>query len=59
MKKTVHIVVKDGLVQAVYADKDLDVDVVLYDFDTEDKEEYNTILDELIKVRKSGTKKVY
>ena len=59
MKKTVHIVVKDGLVQAVYADKDLDVDVVLYDLDTEDKEEYNTILDELIKVRKSGAKKVY
>ena len=59
MKKTVHIVVKDGLVQAVYADKDLDVDVVLYDFDTEDKEEYNTILDELTEVRKSGAKKVY
>lgn len=59
MKKTVHIVVKDGLVQAVYADNDLDVEVVLYDFDTEDKEEYNAILDELTKVRKSGAKKVY
>ena len=59
MKKTVHIVVKDGLVQAVYADKDLDVDVVLYDFDTEDKEEYTAILDELTEVRKSGAKKVY
>ena len=59
MKKTVHIIVKDGLVQAVYADNDLDVEVVLYDFDTEDKEEYNAILDELTKVRKSGAKKVY
>ena len=59
MKKTVHIVVKDGLVQAVYADKDLDVDVVLYDLDTEDNEEYTAILDELTEVRKSGAKKVY
>ena len=59
MKKTVHIIVKDGLVQAVYADNDLDVEVVLYDFDTEDKEEYNAILDELTEVRKSGAKKVY
>lgn len=39
MKKTVHIVVKDGLVQDVFADLDLDVDVVLYDLDTDDTQE--------------------
>lgn len=39
MKKTVHIVVEGGLVQAVYADDGLDVDVVIYDLDTEDKAE--------------------
>lgn len=39
MKKTVHIVVEGGLVQAVYADDGLDVDVVIYDLDTEGKEE--------------------
>ena len=59
MKKTVHIIVKDGLVQAVYADKDLDVDVVLYDLDTDDEEEYDTLITALTEVRKSGANLVY
>lgn len=45
MKKTVHIVVKDGLVQDVYAEG-ADVEVVVYDLDTDDNDEY----DELSKV---------
>jgi hypothetical protein len=59
MKKTIHIVVKDGLVQAVYADKDLDIDVVLYDLDTDDNEEYDTLITTLTEVRKSGANLVY
>ena len=33
MKKTVHIIVEGGLVQAVYADDGLDIDVVIYDLE--------------------------
>jgi hypothetical protein len=39
-KKKVHIVVRQGLIQAIYADKCLDVDVVIYDMDTEDEAEW-------------------
>ena len=39
-KKKVHIIVHHGLVQAVYADFGLDVDVMLHDLDTEDEEEF-------------------
>ena len=42
MKKKVHIVVKDGLVQAVYAEG-VDVEVVVYDLDTDDNEEYDEL----------------
>lgn len=36
--KKVHIIVKDGLVQSVYADAELDIeDVVILDMDTEDE----------------------
>lgn len=58
MKKTVHIVVKDGLVQDVYADNGLNVEVVLYDLDTEDRDEYNKLTETLDQLRKS-TKRVY
>lgn len=34
-KPTIHIVVKDGLVQEVYAEA-VEVDVILYDLDGED-----------------------
>jgi uncharacterized Rossmann fold enzyme len=42
MKKKVHIVVKDGLVQVVYAEG-VDVEVVVYDLDTDDNEEYDEL----------------
>lgn len=59
MEKRIHIVVQGGLIQAIYTEGIEDVDVTIYDFDTEDKEEYNTILTNLTEVRKSGAKKVY
>ena len=39
-KKKVHIVVHEGLVQAVWADEGLDVEVMIHDLDTEDEDEY-------------------
>lgn len=50
MKKTIHIVVENGLVQAVYADHGLDVDVVLYDLDTENTAEYAEVTAEVLKL---------
>lgn len=57
--KKVHIIVEGGLVQRVYADKDLDVEVVLYDLDTDNNEEYDTLITALTEVRKSGANMVY
>lgn len=42
MKKVVHIVVQGGLVQDVFAEN-VDVEVVVYDLDTEDNEEYEEL----------------
>jgi hypothetical protein len=42
MKKKVHIVVHGGLVQAVYTEG-LDADVVVYDLDTDDNDEYDEL----------------
>lgn len=39
MKKTVHIVVEGGLVQSVYAENGLDIDVMIHDLDVRDNEE--------------------
>lgn len=39
-KKKVHIIVHEGLVQAVYADFGLDVEVLIHDLDTEDENEF-------------------
>lgn len=39
MKKTVHIVVEGGLVQAVFAENGLDIDVMIHDLDARDNEE--------------------
>jgi hypothetical protein len=39
-KKMVHIVVHEGLVQAVWADEGLEVDVMIHDLDTEDEDEF-------------------
>ena len=57
--KNIHIVVQGGLIQAIYTEGIEDAEVTIYDFDTEDKEEYDTILTALTEVRKSGAKKVY
>lgn len=57
-KKTVHIVVKDGLVQDVYADNGLDINVIIYDLDTDDNEEYDKLTEALAKLS-SGVKRVY
>jgi hypothetical protein len=39
-KKKVHIVVHKGLVQAVWADEGLEVEVMIHDLDTEDEDEF-------------------
>lgn len=57
MKKTIHIVIKDGLVQEVYTD-DTDVEVFVYDLDTDDNAEYDMLYEEVDQLRKSG-KSVY
>ena len=49
-KKKVHIVVRDGLIQAVYADKGLDVDVEILDMDTEDEAENNEVCAAIMKL---------
>jgi hypothetical protein len=55
-KKTVHIVVKDGLVQEVFAEN-VDVDVVLYDMDCEDAVEFE--YDAAVAMLRKTAKKVY
>lgn len=42
MKKVIHVVVQDGLVQEVYAEG-VDVEVVIHDLDTDDHEQLNLI----------------
>ena len=54
--KTVHIIVKDGLVQEVYADRDLDIEVVLLDLDDNTNERE---LDIDIAMLKKTAKQVY
>lgn len=56
MKKTIHIVVKDGLVQEVFAEN-VDVDIVLYDLDGDDAVELE--YDVAIAMLRKTTKKVY
>jgi hypothetical protein len=36
--KTVHIVVRQGLIQAVYAERGLDIDIVIHDLDIDNEE---------------------
>lgn len=56
MKKTVHVVVKDGLVQEVFAEN-VDVDIVLYDLDGDDAVELE--YDVAIAMLRKTAKKVY
>lgn len=55
MKKRVHIIVQDGLVQAVYADDGLDIDVVLLDLDTEDETENAEVREAIRKLSNFAT----
>ena len=54
-KKKVHIIVHHGLVQAVYADFGLDVDVEILDMDTENEEENNEVCDTIMKLSDFAT----
>ena len=55
MKKKVHIIVQHGLVQAVYADNGLDVDVEILDMDTEDEVENNEVCAAIAKLSEFAT----
>lgn len=61
-KKKVHIVVQDGLIQDVYVDAPLDVDIVIYDLDScEDSAEFDKLAKEVDRLRSkpSPIPKVY
>lgn len=59
--KKVHIVVQDGLVQEVYVDNPLNVEVILYDLDTDNPAEYAEVKYDVDRLRacKGTTHKVY
>ena len=38
LKKSVHIIIENGCVVEAYADEGVDVDVIVYDLDTQDPE---------------------
>lgn len=42
-RKVLHIVVHDGLIQSIYSENVILDDVVIYDLDTEDNEEYDEL----------------
>ena len=58
MKKTVHIIVKGGMVQDVYVEN-TEVDVVIYDLDTDDDQEYDEMVEAIDKLRKSNAQHAY
>ena len=42
-RKVLHIVVHDGLIQSIYSENVVVDDLVIYDLDTEDNEEYDEL----------------
>lgn len=42
-RKVLHIVVHDGLIQSIYSENVTIDDVVIYDLDTDDNEEYDEL----------------
>lgn len=55
MKKKITIVVADGMVQSVFADEELDVEIIDFDsdqFDEEDQENLGNYVDELRETKK-------
>ena len=59
--KKVHIVVQDGLIQEVFVDKPLDVEIIIYDLDTTDPIEYAETKYDVDRLRqcKGNINKVY
>lgn len=57
MKKRIHIVVQDGLVQEVYAEN-VDVEVVIHDLDTDDYEQLD-LIEKYVAQLPDFAKKVY
>jgi hypothetical protein len=58
-KKKVHIVVHHGLVQAVWADEGVDIDVLIHDLDTEDEDEYTETEEFVSQLLPAFAKQVY
>lgn len=59
MKKTVHIVVEGGLIQAVFAENGLDIDVMIHDLDARDDEEAFTETETYVAQLPDFAKQVY
>ena len=59
MKKVVHIVVRGGMVQCVYTEGTDADDVVIYDLDTTDEEEYEATAEALAELRKTNPDRIY
>lgn len=57
MKKRVHIIVQDGLVQEVYAEG-VEVEVIIHDLDTDDYEQLN-LIEKAVAQLPDFAKKVY
>lgn len=54
-RKSVHIVIKDGCVIEAFADEGVDVDIIVYDFDTQDPEMLAEIEESVAALRHNST----
>jgi hypothetical protein len=59
MKKVIHIVVHGGLIQNIYTENVDADDVVIYDLDTTDYEEYAATAEALADLRKTNPERIY
>lgn len=59
MKKVIHIVVHGGLIQTIYTENVDADDVVIYDLDTTDEEEYAATVEALAELRKTKPDCIY
>lgn len=58
MKKRVHIVVKDGLIQSIFAEN-VEIEAVIYDLDTDGNDEYDELCRALDDLRKTNTECIF
>ena len=58
-RKVLHIVVHDGLIQSIYTENVDADDVVIYDLDTTDEEEYAATAEALAELRKTKPECLY